>query len=225
MINKSNILPALIAAKKSFTPLKKDKTNPFHKSKYTSLDAVLASVEPALLENGLVLMHKIDEGHLITILYHESGEEMASTIKLPESIDPQKIGSALTYYRRYAICGLLSICADEDDDAQSASDASKKQATVPRSQRPDPPPYKPVAKPVEPTPKETCQQEVISLIREIGWSKAQSKEWAANFSAKPKEEWTLKEWESAREKLIYTLDDVIQQRDLDEDLAASGHTI
>jgi hypothetical protein len=218
MINKSNLLPALIAAKKLFKPLKKDKANPFHKSKYTSLDAVLASVEPALLENGLVLTHKIDEGHLITILYHESGEEMASTVKLPESIDPQKIGSALTYYRRYAICGLLSVCADEDDDAQSASDESKKFATVPRSQRPDPPLYKP-------TPKEVCQQEVISLIREIGWTKAQSKKWAADFSDEPKEDWPLGMWEQAREKLMHVLDEVIQQRDLEEDLVASGHTV
>jgi hypothetical protein len=180
-------------------------------------------------------MHKIDEGHLITILYHESGEEVASTMKLPESFDPQKIGSAITYYRRYSICGLLSICADEDDDAQSASDSTKKQATVPRSQRPDPPPHKPASRPPEPTvqkeptPKDICEAEVYDLMRQLKRTKKQNQDWAAAHDPRPKESWPLAVWESAREKLMHEVDDHVRERqeteDYEEDLAASGHTV
>jgi hypothetical protein len=41
-------------------------------------------------------------------------------MRLPEIQDPQKIGSAVTYYRRYTLQSLLSLQA-EDDDANSAS--------------------------------------------------------------------------------------------------------
>jgi hypothetical protein len=45
-------------------------------------------------------------------------------MRLPDILDPQKIGSAITYYRRYT---LLSLCSmqSEDDDSNSASDYVK----------------------------------------------------------------------------------------------------
>jgi hypothetical protein len=39
---------------------------------------------------------------------------------LPEINDPQKLGSAITYYRRYTLQSLLALQA-EDDDANLAS--------------------------------------------------------------------------------------------------------
>lgn len=52
----------------------------------------------------------------------------------PEAIEamttpgPQEYGSAMTYARRYAICGLTGIVGDKDDDAQSVQDLIRKSA-------------------------------------------------------------------------------------------------
>lgn len=35
--------------------------------------------------------------------------------------DPQKVGSAVTYYRRYALAALTGVVADVDDDGNTAS--------------------------------------------------------------------------------------------------------
>jgi hypothetical protein len=48
--------------------------------------------------------------------------KVSSAIKLPDLNDPQKLGSAVTYYRRYTLQSLLSLQA-EDDDANTASKA------------------------------------------------------------------------------------------------------
>ncbi len=50
-------------------------------------------------------------------------------MKLPEITDPQKIGSAVTYYRRYTLQSLLSLQA-VDDDANLSSEAVKSQKQV-----------------------------------------------------------------------------------------------
>jgi hypothetical protein len=74
---------------------------------------------------------------LVTTIYHESGESISGSHPLPDITDPQKFGSAITYARRYSICAILSITADEDDDANTASDRnsnSKPQNSKPQSQ-------------------------------------------------------------------------------------------
>lgn len=120
------IVPALIKAKKQFAPVVKDKTNPAFRSKYADLGAVLDAVEPALLENGLVLVQPTtttDDGQIISlsILMHESGQKIRSSYVLrPAKEDPQGYGSALTYARRYQALALLGL-APEDDDGNAAS--------------------------------------------------------------------------------------------------------
>jgi hypothetical protein len=54
----------------------------------------------------------------------ESEDSVTSSIPLPQMDDPQKLGSAVTYYRRYTLQSLLGLQA-EDDDANIASKATK----------------------------------------------------------------------------------------------------
>ena len=49
-----------------------------------------------------------------------------SGLKLPVIADPQKLGSCITYYRRYTLSSLLGLQA-EDDDANSASGVTEEQ--------------------------------------------------------------------------------------------------
>lgn len=127
-----NLIPALIKARSEFGAIQKDKTNPHYKSKYATLDAVLDAVTPALCKHGLAIVQSTStesgKTELKTHLYHESGEYLSSSYPLPDITDAQKLGAALTYARRYALCALLSVTADEDDDGTAVSKPQKRQA-------------------------------------------------------------------------------------------------
>ncbi len=130
------LIKALIKAKSEFKPIRKDRTNPDFKRKYATLDSVLEAVTPALNKYGLAVIQTtaIIEGKpcLQTHLYHESGESISSPYPLPEISDPQKLGAAITYARRYALCAILSVTAEDDDDGNTAAGAAeKKQASAP----------------------------------------------------------------------------------------------
>ena len=129
----TKIMPAFLGAQSKFAPAVKGKDNPFFKSKYVPLDAVIDAVAPALRDHKIVIMQQTDteEGRtvLITKLIHESGEWIAGRYPVhPIKSDPQAEGSALTYARRYALMALVGI-APEDDDGNSATAAVAKPIT------------------------------------------------------------------------------------------------
>jgi ERF superfamily len=119
------ITAALIAAKAKFTPIHKNKINPHFNFKYATLDEILEAIAPALLANNLLLIQptiaKDNLTVLKTILIHaESGEQLESELTIPAIADPQKLGAAMTYYRRFSLCSLLAIAPDDDDDGTTA---------------------------------------------------------------------------------------------------------
>jgi hypothetical protein len=92
-----------------------------HHSKYADLNAILSTVEPVLLENGLLLIQPIQGNSVCTqIVDIDSGAMLESCMDLPQGITPQQMGSAITYYRRYTLQSALSLQA-VDDDGQQAS--------------------------------------------------------------------------------------------------------
>lgn len=114
---------ALVGFHKAVGKVRKGETNPFFKSKYASLSNILDVIAEPLTANGLSVV-QIPEGdnQLTTMLLHESGEYIAATSTMkPLKNDPQALGSAMTYQRRYAIGALLNINIDEDDDGAKAS--------------------------------------------------------------------------------------------------------
>jgi hypothetical protein len=182
------LLTALVKAKTAFLPIAKDKSNPHYKSKYASLDGVLAAVEPALHANELVVVQTIEEAHLVTRLYHTSGQSLESRIPIPVGInDPQKLGSAITYSRRYSVCSLLSVTADEDDDG---SNAKLPKPAINQAQD-------------EIESHKTAVQECMA---ELGWDKGQKETWSKSISAQPASKWTLTEWKTAATKARLALD-------------------
>ena len=84
--------------------ISKDATNPFYKSKYFDINSLIKQLQPLLQEHRLLLLQPL---------------------KLPEMNDPQKLGSAITYYRRYTLGSLLGL-QSVDDDANLASQAVTK---------------------------------------------------------------------------------------------------
>lgn len=98
--------------------------------RYADLVQVLDVVRPALTAHGFAVtqMPCEHEGQpaVTTLLLHESGEWLESVFRLrPVQSDPQSVGSALTYARRYALLALCGIAADDDDDAQRASSPAR----------------------------------------------------------------------------------------------------
>lgn len=131
-----NIYQKLAAVKTKIGKLTKDQTNPFYESKYFDVNGLIEQLEPLFEANGLLLLQPIQNGCLTTeIVDIETGDSVNSQLALPELNDPQKIGSAITYYRRYTLQSLLGLQA-EDDDAETANGRGK---TVPKdNNRPEP---------------------------------------------------------------------------------------
>jgi len=122
----------ILEVKKKIGTLSKTETNPFFKSKYLDLNSLLEAVEPLLWEQELLLMQPIlDNKNVYSIIYDaESGEQLAlSCMPLPNITDPQKLGSAITYFRRYTLKSLLAI-SEEDDDGNKASQPEPKKKTT-----------------------------------------------------------------------------------------------
>lgn len=123
-MNKSDsiakISPALLKAWANIGAVTKDAENPFFKSDYATLGAVMEVVKQPLLDQGIIILQPIVDGEYVeTILLHESGEFISGTMRLvcAKPNDPQAMGSATTYNRRY---GLQSMCfvPSVDDDAE-----------------------------------------------------------------------------------------------------------
>lgn len=123
---------AFIKAQSQVEGAKKGRSNPAFKSKYADLAACWDACEDALQKNGFGIIQwpvkARQAGHvgLATILLHESGETSGQTFEMPvkDPTNPQAVGSALTYARRYALCAVMGICP-EDDDGNAAAKTTK----------------------------------------------------------------------------------------------------
>jgi hypothetical protein len=124
-----NIYQKLHDAKLEIGKVAKNAKNPHFKNTYADLNALIEAVEPILLDKGLVLLQPIKEGRVFTIITDiESSDCIESYIDLPNNLNPQQLGSAVTYFRRYTLQSLMSLQA-VDDDGQHASQPIKVQKT------------------------------------------------------------------------------------------------
>ena len=130
----SLIATALCKAQSEMTGAKKTKNNNFFKSTYSDLSSVFEAVRVPFSDNGLSIsqtMNVLNNGRTVleTRLFHTSGEFLSSKMLLPDIQDPQKIGSAITYYRRYSLMAISGI-PSLDDDGNIASRAVKEQTII-----------------------------------------------------------------------------------------------
>lgn len=116
----NTLLEKLLEVQKEVAPIKKTEANPFFKSMYFDVNGVIAALKPILSKHGLILTQGIrtvdNKNVLVTeVTNAEDGEDIQSSIYLPDVQDPQKFGSAVTYYRRYALQSLFALEAQDDD--------------------------------------------------------------------------------------------------------------
>lgn len=122
-----DLIVALAKAQSEIQPAKADGHNKHFDSKYTTLTSCMNACKKPLADNDLIIVQYCetinDQLTLVTMLMHTTGQWMKSefpVIALKQT--SQAIGSALTYAKRYGLCGLVGIVvASEDDDGQAAT--------------------------------------------------------------------------------------------------------
>lgn len=133
---------AFIAAQKSTEAVKKAATNPAFKTRYADLSEVVEATVPALNGAGIgVIQVPGFDGDLVsvtTIFLHDSGASLTGVLKLkPSKLDPQGVGSAITYGRRYSLLAMTG-AAPEDDDGNASSGPRQDRREPPAATGPSP---------------------------------------------------------------------------------------
>lgn len=124
---KKTIYQKLLEVQKEVGVISKEQTNPFYNSSYFDINQLLKAIKPVLSKQGLVILQPIIGNSLETqIIDSDSGDKITSSITLPEIADPQKLGGAITYFRRYSLQSFLSLEA-EDDDGNSVTNIPVKE--------------------------------------------------------------------------------------------------
>lgn len=106
--------------------LKKDGKNAHLKNGYVTLDNLLVTIRPMLIECGLVICQDMTGDFLSTTIYHTSGEFRTSMMPFsPMSGNKgtnalQDMGGGITYAKRYSLSAILCINVDVDTDAVGA---------------------------------------------------------------------------------------------------------
>lgn len=138
----ATIAPALVKALSAIEGVGKGKVNPAFKSKYADLETVINASRDILAANGLTLIQMPGACaggilNLETIFMHESGEWISGEMGIAlGKTDPQGVGSALTYARRYAQMAALNMPAVDDDGERAMGRVNG--AAAPKASRQDP---------------------------------------------------------------------------------------
>ena len=164
-----DIAAALSAFQSECPNVIKSATNPFFKSKYATLDAIWDTIRPVLNKHGLAIAQGTEcEEHLVnvtTILTHASGQFFESGIKLPgndgDKYNPQTVGRALTYGRRYGLSAMLGIASEEDTDGNGQSHKVESRPSQKVESRPMPPPIE--------KPSHTVEELIIKCNDGVKW--------------------------------------------------------
>lgn len=121
---------------------KLDATNPFFKSGYLTLTGLQDTIDAALKDTGLSYVQLVATTEsglpgVRTVILHTSGQMMMSevlTLK-PSRNDPQGMGSAITYAKRYQLAAIFGISGEKDDDGNAASQPRQQQRNYPQNQQ------------------------------------------------------------------------------------------
>jgi hypothetical protein len=156
--NIGQLAAALAKAQGQMKFAAKDANNPFFKSKYADLASVIEAIKVPLSANGIAFVQATDfeDSAVIveTILLHESGEWISGKLRMqPTKNDPQGVGSAVTYAKRYGLQAIAGVPSD-DDDGNAATHQSAP-ATKPAPAKPMPAKVKEAAAALKPHAKGT----------------------------------------------------------------------
>lgn len=122
-----NALFASIAkAQAKISAVTKEGKNPHFRSSYVTLDSILNGPVKVFNEHGIAVVQMpsmVNERvNIRTVLAHSSGASIQSDLSLPcELSNPHKVGSTITYLRRFSLSSILGIAGESDDDGNAAA--------------------------------------------------------------------------------------------------------
>ena len=130
--NITNLAAALLKAQKEMGTALKDSKNPYFKSSYADLKAVIDAIKEPLNNSGITFLQAVNgggEGNPVieTMLLHESGQFLCTRTPVfcAKPNDPQAFGSGVTYSKRYALQAFMGL-PTEDDDGNKGSGKTEK---------------------------------------------------------------------------------------------------
>jgi len=181
MINTSENLDAFAEAfakaQAELTNPPKNKVNPHFNSRYVDLSDGLDVIRKTFSKHGLAVIQGTSLDGDLTVLntriLHKSGQWMEWVYPVSGLDTHQKMGSAMTYARRYALFGIVGVAGEDDDDGNAASA-----------------PVKPVKKMAEvgmtPAESEKATNELIAEIEQLTSIETMTRWAAANKTRKDK---------------------------------------
>lgn len=128
----AELYSAMVAVQAKLKGVQKEGRNPAFNSRYMTLDSIIETLRPLLTENGLFVTQNMPheeyntEGRLVsvvieTVVHHQSGGSFPNRVIIPVTKpDAQGVGGCITYGRRYGLCALFMISADDDLDGNDA---------------------------------------------------------------------------------------------------------
>jgi hypothetical protein len=129
------IASALAKAQGSMNHPKFNQVNPFFKSKYADLTAVINCIRQPFADNGLSFTQHTEcingKNVVTTLVMHVSGEWMKSSMPLiTTATDMQKLASSITYAKRYSLSAICGLSSEEDTDGNEPSKESPKETKL-----------------------------------------------------------------------------------------------
>lgn len=122
---------ALLSAQRNMRDPVKDATNPHFKSRFVSLRGICEAVRPALQAAEITVTQAIDfDGDRMfvrTVLTHVGGGSIEGRcpVLTAKANDPQAMGSAITYARRYSLAAICGVAPSGDDDDDGSAGAKR----------------------------------------------------------------------------------------------------
>jgi hypothetical protein len=103
--------------------------------KYATLDAVWAALEPWRLTHGIIWVacpSRVDSAPVLAyrLIHVKTGDEINGHYPLTDA-HGQQLGADITYARRYALCAVLGLLADEDTDGRPIEPRQRTRARIP----------------------------------------------------------------------------------------------
>lgn len=133
-----NIWSAVFEVRKAVKVITKDGDNPAFRSKYATLAGIMEILQPLFEEHNLLFTSEFgkmeEQPGVVSHLIWLGGEELEQIdlfFPIREITDSQKMGSAMTYGRRYNLGALFNLTFEEDDDAGDSVKATVKKAPQP----------------------------------------------------------------------------------------------
>lgn len=153
----NELAAALAKAQGVMSPAVKNTKNPYFKSSYADLGAVMDVVRKPFADNGLSIIQgpfTTEQGRVVvrTRLLHASGQWIECAISAePKDMGAQSAGSVITYLRRYGLSAMAGVSTEDDDGeagearGQASATANARATHAPAAA---PSAAKPIAKPV-----------------------------------------------------------------------------